>query len=87
MTPDRHDRMIAETILLTHYIGRYVHLARLRRWKNGTQSYGKLLEVVDVALNDTLQLLRDVWSYNPYSGWLSGSLLRSHRRLSRILRT
>ena len=87
MTPEHHDRMVAETILLTHYVGRVVHDAALRRWANGTRSYGKLQEVVDVALNDTFQLLQDVWSYNPYSRSVAAALRRSERRLSLRLRS
>ncbi len=86
MTPDRHDRMVAETILLTHYLGRLVHLAGLHRWDHGTRSYANLLGVVDVAMNDTLQLLRDVWSYNAHTASLARSLRRAERKLSRLLR-
>ena len=86
MTPERHDRMVAETILLTHYLGRLVHYARLRRWKPATASYGKLLSVIDVATNDSLQLLQDVWAYNPYSRSLEKALRLSRRRLAELLR-
>lgn len=86
MSAHRHDRMIAGTILLTHYIGRLIAGAGLPRSASGTTSYKHLLSVVDVAMNDTLQLLRDIWLYNPYTPRLIRSLDRSGRNLSRILR-
>ncbi len=85
MSPDRHDRMIAETILLTHYVGRLVQYARLKRWEHGTVSYGNLLSVVEVATNDSLQLLQDIWRYNPYSRSLARALRASVRRLAKQL--
>jgi prephenate dehydrogenase len=86
MTPAHHDRMIAETILVTHYVGRLISYAGLHRWTQSTMSYERLLSVVDVSTSDTLQLLRDIWRYNPYSRRLSASLLRSRRRLRLLLK-
>ena len=86
MNPRRHDRMIAGTILLTHYIGRLIGGAKLPRSATGTDSYTRLMSVVDVAMNDSLQLLRDVWTFNPFTPQLDRALRRSRRHLSRALR-
>jgi prephenate dehydrogenase len=86
MSARRHDRMIAETILLTHYVGRYVGGAGFRRRGSGTDSYRRLLSVIDVAMNDSLQLLQDVWRFNPYSKDVASALRRSSIHLSRLLR-
>jgi len=86
MTPAQHDRMIAETIMLTHYVGRFVHYAGIPRWRHITPSYVNLLSVVDVATNDSLQLLRDIWQYNPYSRVLAAALRSSRHRLELVLK-
>lgn len=60
MTARRHDRMMAETILLTQFMGRVVLRASLRRWPAFTDNYRNLLSLVDVARHDTRQLFADM---------------------------
>jgi prephenate dehydrogenase len=81
MNPASHDRMVAETIVLSHFIGRMIDGARLTRRPNGTASYRRLLSVVDVAMNDSFQLLKDLRSFNRYARPVLRKLLGSARRL------
>lgn len=86
MTPGFHDRMVAETIVLSHFVGRMIDGARLTRHAGATASYRHLLSVVDVATHDSFQLLQDLWTFNPHSRPALRKLLRSAGRLHAKLR-
>jgi prephenate dehydrogenase len=86
MTPGSHDRMVAETIVLSHFIGRMIDGARLTRHAGATAAYRHLQSVVDVATHDSFQLLHDLWTFNPHSRPVLRRLLRSAGRLHARLR-
>lgn len=81
MTPASHDRLMAETLLLTQYVGRLLHGAGIpeRRWS--TPSYLHLRLIVRTAVRDSEQLFSDMWRFNPYGGRTARALLSSHRAL------
>ncbi len=86
MSPESHDRLVADMIVLSHFIGRMIDGAGLKRRRNGTSSYRHLLSVVDVATNDSFQLLKDLLAFNRFSGRVLRGLLGSARRLASRLR-
>lgn len=65
MTPESHDRMLAETLFLTHYLGQAVIAGGFRRTDIDTVSFGFLMDAVESVQNDTA-LFRDVYRYNQY---------------------
>jgi prephenate dehydrogenase len=81
MSPDRHDRMMAETILLTQYVGRLVRHARLGRWKVPTPTYSGLLSMVEIAGHDSLQLFADMIRYNVHARNMVRAMRRGARRV------
>jgi prephenate dehydrogenase len=65
MTPDEHDRLVAETLFLTHLVGQIVKGGKFERTSIDTISFGFLMDAVEsVAPDDAL--FRDVFKYNPY---------------------
>ena len=85
MTPNDHDRMIAETLLLTQYIGRLVGHADVRRWSRSTRTYETLRWLADVAEHDSRVLFQDMFRFNPYARRLLRSLDKGQRRVRREL--
>jgi prephenate dehydrogenase len=83
MTPAAHDRLMAETLLLTQYIGRLIEEAGIPERKFSTASYAHLLLLVRSAVRDSQQLFVDMWRYNPYGPRTERGLLRAHRTLAR----
>ena len=86
MTPDEHDRMMAETLLLAQYIGRLVGAAGLKRWDHSTVHYERLMSLVDAAQRDSVQLFKDMWRYNPHASYLKHALARATSLLRRELK-
>jgi len=86
MSPPAHDRLMAETLLVTHYVGRLLHGAGLKGRSPATASYGHMQVVVRTALRDSEQLFLDMWRFNPYAPGVRRALERSSRALAARMR-
>lgn len=65
MTAENHDRHLAETLFLTHFVGQIIHRAGFDRTAIDTVSFGFLMDAVESVKHDT-KLFRDVFQFNPY---------------------
>ena len=66
-TPSEHDRKIAVTLSLTHFIGRTLSEFGAEPLDIDTEGYKRLLHILGVVKNDTWQLFEDMHRYNPYA--------------------
>ncbi len=62
---DQHDRDLAETLFLTHYIGQVIAQGGFERTDIDTVSFGYLMDAVDSVRHDG-QLFEEVCRFNPY---------------------
>jgi prephenate dehydrogenase len=67
-TPDAHDRQIAVSLALTHFIGRSLYEFGAVAQEVDTEGYQRLLHTLEVVTHDTWQLFADMYHYNPYAG-------------------
>lgn len=65
MSADEHDKQLAETLFLTHYIGQTMKAGRFLRTRIDTISFQSLMNAVESVMNDE-QLFHDVYRFNPY---------------------
>lgn len=86
MSPAEHDRLMAETILLTQYVGRLVHRLGLTPWPPVTRNYERLCAIVRTVRNDTPELLADMIAYNPFGRKLIAEFRKAQRELHRDLK-
>lgn len=66
-TPADHDRKIAVSLALTHFIGRSLSEFGAAPMDIDTEGYKRLLHILEVVNNDTWQLFEDMHRYNPYA--------------------
>ena len=66
-TPEQHDKEMAKSLVLTHFIGRALMDMKLFDVKMDTRSYRDLIRILDTVKNDTWQLFEDMNKYNKYS--------------------
>ena len=85
MTPDEHDRMVAYSQGITHYIGRVLSDLKLKPTLINTLGYQKLLEIVQQTCNDSWQLFTDLQKYNPYTKNMRIDLHKSIERIYKSL--
>lgn len=64
-TADRHDKDLAETLFLTHYVAQVVAHGGFERTDIDTVSFGFLMDAVDAVRRDS-QLFSDVFRFNPH---------------------
>lgn len=64
-TADAHDRELAETLFLTHYVGQVIAKGGFERTEIDTVSFGYLMDAVDSVRHDT-KLFQEVCQYNEY---------------------
>ena len=66
-TAEIHDRQIAVSLALTHFIGRSLSQFGARDLEIDTEGYKRLLHILDVVEHDTWQLFGDMHRFNPYA--------------------
>ena len=76
-TPDEHDRQMATSQALVHFIGRGLTALDLKSQEISTPDYEALLRMNVLVQNNTWQLFYDMMRYNPYSNTLRKKFLRN----------
>jgi prephenate dehydrogenase len=66
-SPAEHDRQIATSLALTHFIGRALAGMEAKPQEIDTEGYKRLLRILEVVENDTWQLFEDMHRYNPHA--------------------
>ncbi|MDO8509866.1 MAG: prephenate dehydrogenase/arogenate dehydrogenase family protein, partial [bacterium] len=67
ITPESHDKNMAYTQALVHFIGRGLSALKLKPQTISTPDYQSLLNMNSMVENDTKQLFLDMQRYNPYA--------------------
>ena len=80
-TPEEHDRQIAVSLALTHFIGRGLDEFGAKDLIIDTEGYKRLLHILGVVTHDTWQLFRDMYRYNPYAREECRSFMAALKRL------
>lgn len=65
MTADEHDKLLADTLFMTHYIGQVMSSAGFGRTDIDTVSFQSLMNAVESVAQDG-KLFMDVYNFNPY---------------------
>ncbi|MFH1982681.1 MAG: prephenate dehydrogenase/arogenate dehydrogenase family protein [Pseudomonadota bacterium] len=66
-TPEAHDRQIAITLALTHFIGRSLSKFGAPALDIDTEGYKRLRHILGVVENDSWELFQDMHGYNPFA--------------------
>ena len=81
---ESHDRQLAETLFLTHYVGQIVSRAGFARTDIDTVSFGYLFDAVESVRKDT-ELFEDVYAYNPYCKAVIEKFDEKEREVKKLL--
>jgi len=80
-SPESHDRQIAVSLALTHFIGRSLSAFGAAPLEIDTEGYRRLLHILEVVDHDTWQLFVDMHRYNPYAGEARDAFLKAMRAI------
>jgi prephenate dehydrogenase len=64
-TPEEHDRQMARSQFLTHFIGRGAERCGIERVALSTRTHDALMDIVDIVTQDTWTLFEDMAAFNP----------------------
>lgn len=67
MSPRAHDREMAATLALTHFIGRSLIHFGARRRAIETEGYKRLMHILQTVQNDSWELFEDMNKYNAFA--------------------
>jgi prephenate dehydrogenase len=84
MSPEAHDRMLAETLFLTHYVGQIVHQGDFDRTSIDSVSFGFLMDAVESVRQD-VGLFQDVYRFNPFCREVVARFEAAEQKVARIL--
>lgn len=85
MSSDEHDRTVAYSQGITHYVGRLLAELHLHPTRIDTLGFTKILEVITQTCNDSWQLFLDLQNYNPYANEMRHDLDEAIAKINRIL--
>ena len=80
-TPDEHDRQIAVSLSLTHFIGRSMAEFGAEKLRIDTEGYKRLTYTLEVVEHDTWQLFQDMHKFNPYARGIREEFMAAMRRI------
>ena len=81
--PSEHDRQIAVSLALTHFIGRSLAGMGAKPQDIDTEGYKRLLHILEVVENDTWQLFADMNRYNPYAVEVRRDFIKAMQAIER----
>jgi len=86
-TAEDHDRQIAVSLALTHFIGRTLADFGAGPLAVDTEGYKRLLHILGVVEHDTWQLFVDMNRYNPYAADMRRAFLAAAAKIDRELQS
>jgi prephenate dehydrogenase len=84
-TPEKHDKEIARSLFLTHFIGRALIDFGAADRDIDTEGYKRWMSIVEMVKNDTWQLFEDMNKYNKHSKKVREDFIRSLNKINKRL--
>ncbi len=76
MSPTEHDRVMAWTLALSHFLGRGLGRLTLPSVRLSTKDYRILRQLIDLVNRDSIQLFQDMHRFNPFTREMRKQVLR-----------
>jgi prephenate dehydrogenase len=80
-TPEEHDRQIAVSLSLTHFIGRSMAEFGADQLRIDTEGYRRLTYTLEVVQHDTWQLFQDMHRFNPFARQIREAFMAAMGRI------
>jgi len=85
-TPEEHDRQMAVSQALTHFIGQVAKKMNLKRVELSTKTFDDLMNIIDIIKNDTPALFENMQSMNPFAKETREKFISESIKLNKKLR-
>jgi len=84
-TPEEHDKQMALSQALTHFIGQAMKNTGIKRVELSTKTFDKLMDVAEIIKNDTPALFRNMQEMNPFAKDARNNFLSELNKIQREL--
>mgnify|MGYP001559507885 CR=1 FL=1 len=85
ITAPKHDKLMAQSLFVTQFIGRSIATARLLSNKNVTKNSAMLNHIAYASNNDSMELFRDMYRYNRFAKEIPEKIIASMQNLKKLL--
>jgi len=85
MNPRDHDRLMAETLFLTQFVGRGISNFFSSAKIISTENYKLLQHIAMASMNDSVQLFHDMYRFNRFTHRMPDKIFRQFRHLASTL--
>lgn len=86
-TPTEHDKQIAHSLILTHFVGRGLVEFGASDLEIDTKGYRRLMKILETVVNDSWQLFEDMNHYNKYAREMREQFIKSLQTIDHKVRT
>jgi prephenate dehydrogenase len=86
MTPREHDRRMASSLVLTHFIGRSLVAYGAKTTGVDTEGYKRLLRILETVQNDSWELFEDMNRFNAFAAPMRRRFMSAMRATDRRVR-
>ena len=86
LTPREHDRRMASSLVLTHFIGRGLVAYGAKTTGVDTEGYKRLLRILETVQNDSWELFEDMNRFNAFAAPMRRRFLAAMRATDRRVR-
>lgn len=80
-TPAEHDEQIAQTLVLTHFLGRTLIDFKAKPLPIDTKGHRRLMKILDQVENDSIELFKDMNNYNRFAKKVRQDFLASMSKI------
>lgn len=82
-TPEEHDKQIAQSLTLTHFLGRGLIEFGATGLEIDTKGYRRMMKILNTVQNDSWQLFEDMHRYNPYAQNVRDRFIQSLEKIAK----
>jgi prephenate dehydrogenase len=86
LTPREHDRRMASSLVLTHFIGRSLVAYGAKTTGVDTEGYKRLLRILETVQNDSWQLFEDMNRFNDFAAPMRRRFIAALKKTDRRVR-
>ena len=84
-TPEEHDKQMAKSLALIHFLGNALDKIDIDEVRLATKTHEKLKELVKITKNDSKELFMDMHKYNPFVSSVRKELINNLLELDEFL--
>lgn len=81
-TAEEHDKQVAQSLLLTHFIGRTLIDFKASELAIDTKGHRRLMKILQTVENDSWQLFLDMNKYNPFAKEIRENFMSSMSKIN-----